>query len=115
MPPRRNSRHLYTSATKRDADGPLFLSDRVPYRFRPLPDNEPYEVREGDTLWSIAAERYAALGDLPRTSAAMLYWVIADFQPIPIHDPTVQLVPGEKLILPSVRTVQEQVLQRRDG
>jgi hypothetical protein len=75
-----------------------------------------HEVREGDTLQSIAAAAWPGLGQLPFVSAASLWWVIADFQPVPIHDPTVQLVPGEKLIVPSRRTVEERVLQRpRNG
>ena len=115
MPPRTNSRHLYTTAQKRDADTPglpLFLSDRTPFRYRNLNDNRVVTVREGDTLHRIASRVYAPLGQLPFISAASLWWVIADFQPIPIHDPTLRLVLGEKLIVPSLRTVTEKVLQR---
>lgn len=111
MPPRNNSRHLFTTAQKREGDERLFLSDRTPFRYLDLPDNRVHTVREGDTLPRLAARYFAPLGELPEISAATLWWVLADFQPTPIHDPTIQLVRGEKLIIPSVRTVQERILQ----
>ena len=111
MPPRVNSRHLHTTAQKRDGDERLFLSDPVPFRFLDLPDNRVHTVKQGDTLWTLASRYFSPLGQLPEISAATLWWVIANFQPQPIHDPTIQLVPGEQLIIPSVRTVQERILQ----
>ncbi len=115
MPPRTNSRHIYSTAQTRDSNTaglPIFLSDRVPFRYRNLSDNRVVTAKTGDSLHRIAAKVYAPLGQLPYISAASLWWVIADFQPIPIHDPTLQLVAGEKLIVPSLRTVTEQILQR---
>jgi hypothetical protein len=47
-----------------------------------------------------------------------LWWIIADFQPDPIHDPTVRLTPGRTLYIPSLRTVQEEVFsdkRRKEG
>jgi|GEM_PF-920589 len=111
MPPREDSRHLFTSAQKRVGRQELFLSDRRQFRYLDLPDNRVHTVREGDTLHRLAGLYFAPLGRLPFVSAANLWWVIADFQPVPIHDPTVQLTRGEKLIIPSVRTVSERVLQ----
>jgi len=40
----------------------------------------------------------------------MLYWVIMDYQPTPIHDPTIRLAEGTVLVIPSVALVIEQVL-----
>jgi hypothetical protein len=40
---------------------------------------------------------------------AGLWWVIADFQPDPVHDPTLSLEPGRVLVVPSIRTVQEEI------
>lgn len=111
MPPRTNSRHLFTTAQTRTGDERLFLSDRTPFRYIDLEDNRVHTVREGDTLHRLAALYFVQLGELPFISAANLWWVIADFQPVPIHDPTVQLVKGEKLVIPSVRTVSERILQ----
>lgn len=111
MPPRNNSRHLRTTAQKREGDERLFLSDRVPFPYVDLVDNRVHTVKSGDSLTRLAARYFAPLGELPDISAATLWWVIADFQPQPIHDPTIQLVAGEQLIIPSVRTVQERILQ----
>ena len=111
MPPGNNSRHLFTTAQKRDGEESTFLSERVPFGFRDYADNRMHTVHARDTLMRLASVYFAPLGELPLISAANLFWVIADFQPVPIHDPTVRLVPGEKLVIPSVRTVIENVIQ----
>jgi nucleoid-associated protein YgaU len=78
------------------------LTDRVPYGFRPFADNRQHRVVEGDTLWGLAGHYFAPL---PR--ACGLWWVIADFQPQPIHDPTLRLEPGELLWIPAQRVLQD--------
>jgi hypothetical protein len=103
MPPRRFSRYTFTSAVKGE-DGRLFLTEREPFRFRSLPDNRQHVVKEGETLFSLAGRYFAPL---PRPAG--LWWVIADFQPDPIHDPTVALEPGRLLVVPSIRTIQEEL------
>jgi hypothetical protein len=85
--------------------GRLYLDDRAPYRYRAFADNTVHLVQEGDTIWSIAGQHFR-----PAPRAAGLWWAIADFQPNPIHDPTIALVPGSVLVLPSLRTVLEEVL-----
>jgi len=103
MPPRLYSRHTFCTA-QTDDNGKLFLSEREPFRYQELPDNSVHLVAQGDTLWSLA---YLYFQPLPRPSG--LWWVIADFQPDPIFDPTLQLAEGSYLIIPSVRTVLEKV------
>ncbi len=61
-------------------------------------------VAQGDTLFSLAAHYFAPI---PR--AAGLWWIIADFQPDPVHDPTIRLTPATTLVIPSVRTILESV------
>jgi len=107
MPPRRFSRHEFTQGV-RDADGRLLLTDREPFRFRPLPDNRIHEVKEGETLFTIAGRFFR-----PRPRAAGLWWIIADFQPDPILDPTVPLEVGRKVFVPSLRTLDEEILSER--
>jgi hypothetical protein len=107
MPPRRFSRHTFTSAVQ-DDEGRLVLTDREPFRFRSLPDNRQHVVKEGETIFSLAGRYFAPL---PRPAG--LWWVIADFQPDPIHDPTIALEPGRVLVIPSVRTVQEEIFSER--
>lgn len=79
-----------------------------PYRFRVFADNVEHVVREGDTLWTLAHRYYLGV-----ERPAGLWWIIADFQPQPIHDPTLALVPGAVLVIPSLRTVQEEIFSER--
>lgn len=87
-----------------DADSRTFFDARRPYRFRSRPDNVQYLVKEGESLFTIAGRHFS-----PIERAAGLWWVIADYQPNPIHDPTVRLVPGTILVLPSHTTLQQEI------
>lgn len=119
MPPRRFSRHALTLGFSPDDDDDniacidtpwpgrsteLQLTEREPYRFRELPDNRLHKVREGDSLMTLASRYFDGM---PRPAG--LWWVIADFQPQPITDPTVRLRPGAFVVIPSIRTVQEDI------
>lgn len=110
MPPRINSRYTFCSGLV-DEDERLFLSAREPFRYRALPDNIVYRVAGGDTLWALADRYYQGL-----TRPAGFWWVIADFQPEPIFDPTIALQPGQTLIIPSLQTVSTLIFSedRRD-
>jgi hypothetical protein len=103
MPPRRWSRYTFCSATL-DDEGRLFLLDREPYRFQSFADNRQHVVQQGETLFSLAGRYFAPL---PRPAG--LWWVIADFQPDPISDATLQLDLGRVLFVPSVRVVTEEI------
>jgi hypothetical protein len=103
MPPRRFSRYSFSAAVLDDS-GRLFLTEREPFRFRSLPDNRQHVVQQGDSLFSLAGRYFAPL---PRPSG--LWWVIADFQPEPIHDPTLALDLGRVVFIPSVRVITEDV------
>ena len=112
MPPRQLSRHIFAQGVPNSA-GQLWLMDRIPFRFREFSDNRRHTVIEGDTLYHLAARYF------PNTvRPAGLWWVIADFQPQPVHDPTVQLLPGRVLVIPSERTLADSVFaeaRRRDS
>lgn len=115
MPPRKFSRHTYTTGFK-DVSGPsevqdkIQLNDREPFLFRNLSDNIEHTVLEGENIFNLASRYFDGI-----ENAAQLWWVIADFQPDPLLDPTIALQPGQIVIIPSVRTVLEQVFseQRR--
>ena len=104
MPPRRFSRLEFTLGI-RDDEGRLLLTDREPFRFRPLPDNRIHELKQGETLFTVAGRFFR-----PRLRAAGFWWVIADFQPDPVIDPTVPLEVGRRLFVPSLRTLDEEIL-----
>lgn len=111
MPPRALSRHTFSQGV-RDTQGCLVLTTPEPFRYRTIADNEFFAVCTGDTLFTIAGRKYRVI-DPDRASG--LYWIIADFQPDPIIDPTIALDVGRVLVIPSVRTVLEQIFneQRR--
>lgn len=88
-----------------DVGGNLFLTERVPYRYRSLNDNIVHSVVDGDTLDSIAAKYYSSLDN-----GDQFWWVIADFQPDPIIDPTRSLQSGTNIVVPSIRTLVETIL-----
>lgn len=114
MPPGVNSRYGFTEARKDEVTGKLFLGPRIPFPYEPRSDNRAHTVKRGDTLWNLAARYFAPLGRLPEYSAAMLYWIIQDFQPTPIHDPTIELVEGSTIVVPSIATVVDRVLAAPD-
>jgi hypothetical protein len=104
MPPRRFSRFTFSAAVLDDNEC-LFLTEREPFRFHSLPDNRQHVVQQGETLFTLAGRYFAPL---PR--ACGLWWLIADFQIDPIHDPTLELENGQVLVIPSVRVVTESIL-----
>lgn len=111
MPPRLHSRHTFVTQVDDGKDPKrVFLSGRSKFRYEDLPDNTIHTVKDGDSLHRLAARTYAPLSRPPEFSAAQFWWVIADFQPQPIHDPTIILATGSTLILPSLRTLQDKIL-----
>ena len=93
------SRHSFCSGV-RNEDGELFLTEREPYRFHNHTDTRVHSVVQGDTLFDLAGRYFAPL---PR--ACGFWWVIADFQPDPIIDPTIELEVGRRLFIPSTRVL----------
>jgi hypothetical protein len=110
MPPKHMSRHTFTEGTVLSDLGEeeLFLTERVPYTYREFSDNEVHVAGDNDTLWSLAGHYFRGLPNPSR-----LWWIIADFQPQRIIDPTIKLRPGTVLAIPSVRTVLEEVLSEK--
>ena len=104
MPPRAGSRYSFTLGV-RDAAGVLHLTEREPYRFRAHTDNRVHVVVQGDSLWGLAGRYFAPL---PR--ACGFWWAIADYQPDPIVDPTLELEPGRRLFIPSLRVLTDVIL-----
>lgn len=104
MPPRIFSRYQFCVSFRDPVTGLLMLSDRDPFPFAPFPDNHQVTARNGDTLWNLANRYFKPLPD-----AALLWWIIADFQPDPIADPTIALQVGRVIHIPSVRTVETEI------
>jgi hypothetical protein len=104
MPPTIKSRHLFTSFLTDDANR-IYLTARRPFGYRAYRDTIQHRVVAGDTLFHLASRHLFDAG---------LWWVIGDFQPEPIHDPTVRLdvTPGlgATIFIPSFRVVHEEIL-----
>lgn len=107
MPPRVNSRHALCDAYVDDG-GNLVLTDREPWRWRPREDTIEHVVNEGETLYSLAGRYFA-----PIKRASGLWWILCDFQPEPIVDPTVTLTVGRVIYIPSMRAVQDEIFSER--
>lgn len=104
MPPRRFSRFTFSSGITDETDDSFLLEDPEPFVFRELADTRSHTVEDGDSLFNLAG-RYFASFDRPTG----LWWIIADFQPEPIIDPTRKLAIGRTLFVPSERVVSEDV------
>ena len=105
MPPGVNSRHAVTPMIARIDDGLTFLLDREPYRYVPRPDNRRVVVQQGDTWHSLAARHLH-----PIARPQDLWWLICDFQPTPVLDPTAPIAVGSVVFIPSPEFVQGTVL-----
>lgn len=95
-----------------DASGIPYITDPEPFGWSDEPDNTIHTVIEGDTLWGLANRYFAG-----HIRPSGLWWVIADYQPAPIVDPTLALVPGTRLFIPSARVLRLKVFnpaRRRD-
>lgn len=104
MPPHAGSRHSFCHGLH-DERARLYLTEREPYRFRPHTDNRVHVVVQGDTLWGLAGRYFAPL---PR--ACGFWWAIADYQPQPILDPSIDLDIGRTLFIPSLRVLSDVIL-----
>jgi len=104
MPPRLGSRHTFCRGVL-DDDGVRTLTEREPFGYHELSDTRLHRVAEGDTLFSLAAWYFRGL---PRPAG--YWWVIADFQPDPILDGTLQLAVDRLLYIPSVRVLTDVIL-----
>lgn len=105
MPPKRNSRHELTTAIM-DPAGRRYLTERVPFRYTERTDNVRHTVAAGDSLFTLAGRYYSGFTDRP----SGFWWVIADYQPDPILDPTLVLEEGRVLFIPSERVLREEIL-----
>ncbi len=109
MPPGPLSRHLFTRAIQLP-DRTIVLTDREPYGFREFEDTRRIPVKERDHLHGLAGFYFNVAGILRPSD---LFWVIADFQPVPIFDPTIKLTPGSTMHIPSIRVLFEEVFSEK--
>ena len=100
------SRYQHTE-TWSDSDGRLLTTDRNPVRFRERDDNIIHVAAEGDSWFSLAQLYYDDISD----RACGLFWVIMDYQPTPVIDPTLAIRPRTQVVVPSPLFVLNVVLR----
>lgn len=84
----------------------LVLAERVPFRYEPRDDNIVHTSGEGDSWFHLAQQYYVDISN----RACGLWWIICDFQPQPIVDPTIKLSPGQQIIIPAPSLVAAEIL-----
>lgn len=82
------------------ASGVVYYGHRRPIRFRDDDDTVAHQVVDGDTLQGLANIHYQGFKD-----PSSFWWIIAEFQVIPIIDPTRRLKAGTVLMIPSATLV----------
>lgn len=91
-----------------DNRGFLSIDERVPFRYFPYHDNRTYISILGDTWWGIA---HLAFQGTVRPCG--LYWLLCEFQPIPVLDPTLVIKQGTVIIIPSLRVLNLEVFSEK--
>lgn len=111
MPPGTNSRHLLSIGVSRVTDGLTYLLDREPFRFVNRSDTRRVMANGGDTWQSLAAQHLRSIDN-----AEELWWVLADFQPEPVIDPTEAIEAGTIIFVPNEEFILSEIFAdaRRD-
>lgn len=89
-----------------DSAGAVLLHEREPYLYRDREDNIQHEAKGGDTWHSLAALYYWDIS----VFACELWWVIADYQPLPVANATAPIRAGQLVIIPSPSVVISEIL-----
>jgi hypothetical protein len=93
------SRYQWSSVDTDEA-GRRYFGERPVFGFRDLPDNRLHVVKQGERLWHLGHMYFPGV---PKNGA--LYWAIADFQPEPVLDATLDLNVGSIIVVPSIATL----------
>jgi len=87
--------------------GTKLLDEREPFRFRDESDNRFHTVVEGDTWWGLAWRYFPSF-----PNKSLLWFILCEFQPEPVVDPTIRLEKGTQIIIPSERLVRTKAFNR---
>lgn len=94
------SRYQLSSIIRDDTDQVL-LGPRTFIDYGEDDDVIAHRVMAGDTLFSLAALYFHAL-----PTGSSMWWAIADYQPEPLLDPTLELTVGSIILIPPLDTLQ---------
>lgn len=87
--------------------GVKLLDEREPFRFRDEPDNRFHSAVEGDTWWGLAWRYFPSF-----PNKSLLWFLLCEFQPEPVVDPTIVIAKGTQIVIPSERLVRTQAFNR---
>lgn len=93
------SRYRYCTLYTGD-DGVSYLDEREPYRYKDERDNRYHRAKGGDTWWGLAHMYFQGV---PR--ACGLWWLLCEYQPTPVLDPTLTIPEDTLVVVPSMRVV----------
>lgn len=80
------------------------LDEREPFRFRDESDNRFYTTKEGDTWWGLAWRFFTGF-----PNRSLLWWLLCEYQPEPVVDPTIVIPAGTTVVIPSERLLRTKV------
>ncbi|MEN6368466.1 MAG: hypothetical protein ABFD77_02070 [Thermotogota bacterium] len=84
-----------------------YLDEREPFRYRDEPDNTFYTAKDGDTWWGLAWKFFSGF-----PNKALLYFLLCEFQPEPVVDPTIRIEAGRQIAIPSERIIRTKVYSK---
>lgn len=87
-----------------DSDSVSYLDEREPFRYRDESDNRYHKAKNGDTWWGLAHMYFQGIPWQCR-----LWWLLCEYQPTPIVDPTLIIPEGTLVVIPSMRVVRDLV------
>jgi len=87
--------------------GVKLLDEREPFRFRDESDNTFYTARAGDTWWGLAWKFFRSF-----RNPSLLWFLLCEYQPTPVVDPTIAIVGGQQVVIPSERVLRNYVFSR---
>jgi hypothetical protein len=98
-----SSRYILSKVYYDNETNELSLGPRDRFLYTDVEGIIPHVVSDGDNLWSLAAKYYGS----EQEDETNYWWVIAEFQPKPIIDPTLRLEAGIIILIPPLSWIQE--------
>ena len=89
-------------------DGVTYIDEREPFRYRDEKDNRFHRAKEGDSWWGLSHSYFQGV---PRPSG--LWWLLCEYQPTPVIDPTIIIPSNTLVIIPSARVLRMYVFSQQ--
>ena len=100
------SRYRYCTVLD-NGTGTKYLDEREPFRFSDESDNRFHMAKEGETWWGLAWRYFRSF-----RNPSLLWWLLCEYQPEPVIDPTIIIEAGTQVVIPSERVLRSYVFSR---